>query len=108
MLAAVGWNASSTAASQAAVRCSISTDVPMAAARRANTSSARYAVRLNLRSVHRRTRVTRGLKRATATSVEYFLNVRFERPGTYWIEILLDGDLKLRYPLKAGVAKRRT
>ncbi|MBM4143803.1 MAG: hypothetical protein FJ225_09475 [Lentisphaerae bacterium] len=44
---------------------------------------------------------------ATATSVEFFLNVRFEGPGTYWIEILLDGDLKLRYPLKAGLARAR-
>lgn len=38
---------------------------------------------------------------ATATSVEIFMNVAFETEGTYWIEILLDGDLKLRYPLKA-------
>ena len=38
---------------------------------------------------------------ATATSVEYFLNLQFEKEGTYWIEVLLDGDLKLRYPLKA-------
>ena len=37
----------------------------------------------------------------TATSVEFFLNVKFETEGTYWVEILLDGDLKLRYPLKA-------
>jgi hypothetical protein len=38
---------------------------------------------------------------ATATSIEFFLNVRFEAEGTYWVEILLNGDLKLRYPLKA-------
>jgi hypothetical protein len=38
---------------------------------------------------------------ATATSVEFFLNVRFEAPGIYWVEVLLDGDLKLRYPLQA-------
>lgn len=38
---------------------------------------------------------------ATATSVEFFINVRFETEGTYWIEILLDGDLQVRYPLKA-------
>ena len=38
---------------------------------------------------------------ATATSVEFFLNVRFESAGAYWIEIHLDSDLKLRYPLKA-------
>jgi hypothetical protein len=38
---------------------------------------------------------------ATATSVEFFLNVKFDATGTYWVEILLDGDMKLRYPLKA-------
>ena len=38
---------------------------------------------------------------ATATSVEFFMNVKFETEGTYWIEIFLDGDLKLRYPMKA-------
>lgn len=38
---------------------------------------------------------------ATATSVEFFLNVKFEAEGTYWVEILLEGDLKIRYPLKA-------
>jgi hypothetical protein len=38
---------------------------------------------------------------ANATSVEFFMNVRFPAEGTYWIEITLDGDLKLRYPLKA-------
>ena len=37
---------------------------------------------------------------ATATNVEAFLNVSFEEVGTHWIEILLDGDLKLRYPLR--------
>ena len=44
---------------------------------------------------------------ATATSVEFFLNVRFEAAGTYWIEILLDGDLKLRYPLKARQVEKK-
>ena len=38
---------------------------------------------------------------AFATSVEFFLNVRFETPGTYWVEIMLEDDLKVRYPLKA-------
>ncbi len=38
---------------------------------------------------------------ATATSVEFFLNVRFETEGTYWVEVLIENDLKLRYPLKA-------
>jgi len=36
---------------------------------------------------------------ATATSIEFFMNVAFSREGTYWVEILLDGDIKLRYPL---------
>jgi hypothetical protein len=42
---------------------------------------------------------------ATATSVEFFLNVRFPAPGTYWVEILLNGDLKLRYPLRAAAVR---
>jgi hypothetical protein len=42
---------------------------------------------------------------ATATSVEFFLNVKFEAEGTYWVEVLLDGDLKLRYPLKTRQVK---
>ncbi len=37
---------------------------------------------------------------ATATNVEAFMNVNFSEEGTYWIEILLDGDLKIRYPLR--------
>ena len=39
---------------------------------------------------------------ATATCVEIFLNVRCETPGTYWVEVLLNEQLKLRYPLKAS------
>jgi hypothetical protein len=38
---------------------------------------------------------------ATATCIEFFMNVRFDAPGTYWIEILLENQLKLRYPLRA-------
>jgi len=45
---------------------------------------------------------------ATATSVEFFLNVKFEAVGTYWVEIILDGVLKLRYPLMAHLVKPRT
>lgn len=37
---------------------------------------------------------------ATATNVEVFVNVSFEEIGTHWLEILLNGDLKLRYPLR--------
>lgn len=39
---------------------------------------------------------------ATATNVEVFMNVEFQREGTHWVEILLDGDLKIRYPLRVG------
>jgi hypothetical protein len=42
---------------------------------------------------------------ATATSVEVFMNVRIEEEGTHWVEVLLDGDLKLRYPLRVSVIK---
>ena len=38
---------------------------------------------------------------ATATCVEFFLNVKFDTTGTYWVEVLLEGDMKVRYPLKA-------
>lgn len=44
---------------------------------------------------------------ASATSVEMFLNVRFEAPGTYWVEVLLDHDLRLRYPLRLLPVKPR-
>lgn len=39
---------------------------------------------------------------STVTNVEFFLNLKFEREGVYWIEILIDGDLKLRYPLRVN------
>jgi len=39
---------------------------------------------------------------ATATNVELFLNVEFDQPGIYWIEILLDDRLKVSYPLRVG------
>lgn len=45
-------------------------------------------------------RLALNAEEATATSVEFFINVRFETEGVYWIEILLEGDLKLRYPLR--------
>lgn len=44
---------------------------------------------------------------ATATSVEFFMNVKFETEGTYWVEVLLDGDLKLRYALRTRQVERR-
>ncbi len=39
---------------------------------------------------------------ATATCVEMFFNVRLDTPGIYWIEILMEKQIKLRYPLRAG------
>lgn len=35
----------------------------------------------------------------TATSVEIFINTALETEGTYWVEVLLDSALKIRYPL---------
>mgnify|MGYP007112075314 CR=1 FL=1 len=35
----------------------------------------------------------------TATSVEIFMNPVFKVPGVHWVEILLEGQLRLRYPL---------
>jgi hypothetical protein len=39
---------------------------------------------------------------STVTNVEFFMNLKLEKEGVYWIEILLDGDLKLRYPLRVN------
>ena len=33
------------------------------------------------------------------TTVEAFINVPFKVEGTYWIEILLDQQMRIRYPL---------
>ena len=44
---------------------------------------------------------------ATATNVEILGNVSFEQTGTHWVEVLLDGDLKLRYPLWVTMVKPR-
>jgi hypothetical protein len=41
---------------------------------------------------------------ATATNVEVFMNVAFEEEGTHWVEVALDDDLKIRYPLRVGTA----
>jgi len=43
---------------------------------------------------------------AAATSVEVFMNVTFPETGTYWVEILLEGDLKIRYPLRVNRIER--
>ena len=44
---------------------------------------------------------------AAATSVEVFMNISFPASGTYWVEILLEGDLKIRYPLRVHLTERR-
>ena len=41
----------------------------------------------------------------TSTSVEVFMHLQFQAEGNYWVEISLDGQLKLRYPLTVRVAK---
>lgn len=43
---------------------------------------------------------------ATATNVEAFLNVEFREEGPHWVEILLDGDIKIRYPLRVSIVKQ--
>lgn len=37
---------------------------------------------------------------ATMTNIEFFGNLVFPEPGAYWVEILLEGELRLRYPLR--------
>lgn len=39
---------------------------------------------------------------ATATNVEFFMNLKFDKEGVYWIEVLVDNDLKIRYPLRVN------
>ena len=43
---------------------------------------------------------------AAATSVEVFMNVVFPVDGTYWVEVLLEDDLKIRYPLRVNRIER--
>jgi len=43
---------------------------------------------------------------AAATSIEVFMNVTFPETGTYWVELLLEGDLKIRYPLRVNQIER--
>jgi len=38
---------------------------------------------------------------ASVTAVSLLRNIPVPRPGRYWVEIMLDGDLKQRYPLVA-------
>jgi hypothetical protein len=39
--------------------------------------------------------------RAAVTAVSLMRNIPVAKPGRYWIEVLLDGDLKTRYSLTA-------
>jgi hypothetical protein len=50
--------------------------------------------------------VTLASPEAAATNVEVFMNVTFPEAGTCWVEILLDGDLKIRYPLQVNSLQR--
>ena len=43
----------------------------------------------------------------TATSVEVFVNPQFKSEGTHWIEVLLDGNLKMRYPFAIRVKSQQ-
>ena len=42
-----------------------------------------------------------------ATSVEVFLNLRIPQAGPYWVEVLLDQRLRLRFPLHVRLAPQR-
>ena len=50
-------------------------------------------------AVGREVEIKLNAQEQTATSVEVFLNPVFKTPGVHWVEILLDGQLRLRYPL---------
>jgi len=41
---------------------------------------------------------------SSVTNVEFFINVQFEKEGVHWVEVILDGDMKLRYPLRVSRA----
>ena len=43
---------------------------------------------------------------AIATSVEFFVNLRFPSAGTYWVEVTIDHELKIRYPLLVGEIRK--
>ncbi|MGI6086709.1 MAG: DUF6941 family protein [Kiritimatiellia bacterium] len=42
---------------------------------------------------------------STMTNVEFFVNLNFPEPGAYWMEILLENELRLRYPLRVALAR---
>lgn len=50
-------------------------------------------------AIGREVEIKLGAQEQTATSVEIFMNPVFKVPGVHWVEILLEGQLRLRYPL---------
>ena len=42
---------------------------------------------------------------SVATSVEFFVNMKFDVPGIYWVEVTIDQELKIRYPLLVAQIK---
>lgn len=56
-------------------------------------------------TVLRQSQVKFVLKEAThhATNISLFGQVKFESAGVYWIEVLVDDVMKLRYPLLVNV-----
>jgi hypothetical protein len=43
---------------------------------------------------------------ATFTAVQMFSGLTLHAPGKIWVEILLDGDLKQRYPLRVSAIRK--
>ncbi len=41
---------------------------------------------------------------AIVTNVEFFINIAFTESGVHWIEVLLDNDLIIRFPLRVSPA----
>ena len=41
---------------------------------------------------------------AIVTNVEFFINIAFPESGVHWIEVLLDNDLIIRFPLRVSPA----
>lgn len=54
------------------------------------------AIQIKLRDEHQ-----------TSTSVEVFLHLQFPEEGTYWVEVSLDNQLKLRYPLTVRLNQQK-
>ena len=44
---------------------------------------------------------------STVSSIEFFMNVRFASDGVYWVEVLLNDDLRLRYPIRVVLNQKK-